>query len=670
MKWKIAEIGRNGLHRFILNIFLLIAGLLPTVSFGQDSGANLNLVDSIQPISTMEMAGCSLDLPGDRSWTKTEHLVWNDLCSNRGGRVDLSQFDETDLPCQPNLIDGDVPDNRILSNPFITVIFTDPEYSSRLHRGWAEFKCLKLSNILDLSYSQISISIFFKQSNFPHGIMLLETRIDNSLGFFDVQVDGSFDADRISVAGTLFLRNNVTIEGDTDLFGAHFSNDIEVVNSHFNGFLNLDSSVVGGDLTLTSTSVLGDLNLSEMSIAGKLSINDSEFGSEFKDAASLRFADIGGNAYLENSIFHHGLNMDSASIGGFLLPRNGSRFGKPEGLDVAIDLQFAQIGNSVSFGGAIFEGQVYAEDIHIDGSMYLRGDATFQNGIDLNSSFIGGQLHFGDSSFSGFIDLSNAIVAEEILISSSNTIHGVPSWGEQLFLNLRNATAKAIEGELFAWKKEDGSWIKADLTGFKYEGFGGMLVDLEDADRNMANASADQLIEWLETTQRVQSAQYSPQSYQQLAYVLNVAGKEREAKSVLFAKYEHQRLAQNTSLKLKIWLTIAGWVWGHGVYPQYALYWFAGLVALGIAFACGGNAPAEVKGFWARLWYSNAPELKGFWARLWYSIDIALPFVQIDEAHSQIKHNCGLVGVLFHFQKLLGFGLATVFIGALTVLGG
>ena len=97
---------------------------------------------------------------------------------------------------------------------------------------------------------------------------------------------------------------------------------------------------------------------------------------------------------------------------------------------------------------------------------------------------------------------------------------------------------------------------------------------------------------------------------------------------------------------------LSRFVIGHGVYPFWALFWFAGLVATGFFVAH----------------FSRARLLQPRYRKFWYSLENALPLVEFSAQHNSVEHGREWVESWFHFQKAMGFVLATVLIGALSLL--
>ena len=89
------------------------------------------------------------------------------------------------------------------------------------------------------------------------------------------------------------------------------------------------------------------------------------------------------------------------------------------------------------------------------------------------------------------------------------------------------------------------------------------------------------------------------------------------------------------------------------MYPFRVLYWFVRLVVLGGLLAQRSKQPSVRR-----------------WMGLWYSLENALPLIETNERFKNVEHGRPWLVHFFHFQKAFGFLLATVLVGALTLLSG
>ena len=170
---------------------------------------------------------------------------------------------------------------------------------------------------------------------------------------------------------------------------------------------------------------------------------------------------------------------------------------------------------------------------------------------------------------------------------------------------------------------------------------------------SMGDESADWLVGWIEA-QHDHDRMYDPQPHTQLADVLENSGATDKADDIRYAKFEH-KLDQDKSMNAidRTLFTMYRHLLGFGLYPFQILYWFAGLVALGWLFARWSKEPSVRR-----------------WLGLWYSLENALPLIETNERFRNVEHGRPWLAHVFHVQKVLGFAIATVLVGALALLSG
>lgn len=113
-----------------------------------------------------------------------------------------------------------------------------------------------------------------------------------------------------------------------------------------------------------------------------------------------------------------------------------------------------------------------------------------------------------------------------------------------------------------------------------------------------------------------------------------------------------ERLCVELGVSEQIALFLSKWMIGHRIYPFRVLWWFAALVL----------------GGWLALTFAAPSGVSGPTRRFWYSFENALPLVELAESHRHVPLE-GWVENFFHAQKVLGFVLVTVLVGALTLVG-
>lgn len=521
------------------------------------------------------------------------------------------------------------------------------------------------SDVLKAQRMKVGLSVFLNDGATFEAVYLIGAKIGGSLHASGSSFGGPFTADSLHVGSELSLSDSEFFD-EVGLLGAEIGGQVIADGSSFGEF-NADGMRVGDDLYMLDSAFFRGIDLLGANIGGQFSANQSSFGGQF-NADGLRVsadlflnddagfgdidligADIGGTVSAIGSTVNGLFNAGSMRVGGGLLLRGGTSFG-------AVRLLGAEIRGNVEADGSTFKGEFSADGMRVGGGLFLRGGATF-DAMDLPRVEIGRVLQFGASNFDGVIDMTGTRINGELLLSS--LFHGTPIWGKDARLVLRNVTADALQAEEHAWERPDGSMLPTDLTGFAYGRFGGLHAD---EGTSMADSTDDWLVRWIEA-QPDHDARYDPQPYEQLAAALDAAGENAKARAIRVAKFEHRARTPGVSGWERLRLWFSRWLIGHGEYPFNTLAWFGGLVGAGYLVAMYSRA--EV--------LRDAPGRNGFavmagW--FWYSLENSLPLVQLKPAHAEAEHGSAWIEGFFHLQKIFGFVLATILVGALTVLGG
>ena len=440
---------------------------------------------------------------------------------------------------------------------------------------------------------------------------LIDARIAGDVVFNGSTLTGSLTADRVSIGGALFLRGDFA---EMRLPGATVSGDVDLIGAIVSESLNAGRLEVGGSL-LARGGTLGELEL----IGGRI----------------LRDADLAGATVTGK------LDADGLEVGGNLLLSDG-RFSN-------IDLIGARVVGQARANSAIVAGRLAGDGVEVGGGVFLRNGGRFSD-ISLVGSRVGGLIHLAGSGFNGRLDLTGAVIDGELHLSSG-PLEGSPVWADGATLVLRNARADVLQARRDSWQVADGRGpLPTELTGFVFDRLGGLG---STGHANMGDESAEWLVGWIEA-QVGHGDSYDPQPYTQLAAALESAGSTEKAKSIRYAKLGHKG-EHDASLSVagRIWHGLMGCIVGYGVYPVWAIYWFGGLVALGWLFS---------------QFSKDATVRRGM--GLWYSLETAFPLIGTTEQFKSVDHGRGWLGHWFHVQKVIGFVLATLWVGALTLLSG
>lgn len=657
-------------------------------------------------------AACTLPLPDGLPWTAAERGAWDRICRGLPAEMDLA--DAAKLPCNPALIDAEVPAHRRLSAAFLTLILTREPWAAAAARPEVHVYCAEVAGDLNLRNEDIAPSFGLFESRVSGNLDLQGTRFGRSFHLNGSTLGGSLIGDGLAVAGDLGLRNGFHAVGAVRLPGAQVGGDLSVSGgSHLAGDVLADRIRVAGAVFLGGSRLDGTFRMSGAGIGGSLEADDGLvlqgemvmdriaiggnvfLGSGSRYAGEVRFVDaeIGQNVQiLDLATFEADALFDRATIqGGLVISESGPFRGnlglqrtvigndldlRNSGFDGMVLANWAEIGGMVYIGqqsrfagevrligmqvrgnlglsdGAQFEAPVWAENATVGGNLFLNGGSRFAALLDLRNTRIEGMALLGDSRFGDVVGFDNARIGQELALSVPS-LPG-PDWGPQARLILRNTETGALQADMAAWHRPDGSWLPTDLTGLTYARLGGLKADDPGAGLNMADAPIGALLAWIAQSQPGHAAHYDPQPYAQLAAVLEAQGGARAADAVRYARIEHRRTAANTPAGEKVLLFFSRLFIGYGVYPFRALWWFGALVLAGIAVTR----------------FSDAPQLARPMSRFWYSVETAFPLMDPSESLAQVRHSHRWVEQFFHFQKVAGFILATILVGSLTLLGG
>lgn len=655
---------------------------------------------------------CAVPLPEGQPWTAAERGAWDSIC--RGELAEMDRADPARLPCNPALIEGEVPAHRRLGAAFLTLILTREPWVSLAARPEAHIYCADVAGDLILRNEEIPVSFGLFESRIQGKLDLQDARFGRSLHLNGSTLGGMLVGDGLQVAGDLGLRNGFAAQDALRLPGAQIGGDLSLSGgsqvagdvladrirvagavflggSRFGGAFRMSGGEIGGSLEADAGMVLqGEMVMDRIAIGGNVFL-----GTGSRYAAEVRFVDatIGQNVQiLQSATFEAAALFDRATLGGGLVVSDAGPFRGTLGLQRSVigtdlDLRgsvfdglvvanWAQIGGMVYVGqqsrfagevrlmgmqvrgnlsltdGAEFAAPVWAETASVGGSLMLNGGSRFAGLLDFRNTRIEGLALLGDSRFGDVVGFDNARIGQELALSVPAL--PVPDWGPEARLILRNTETGALQADMAAWRRPDGSWLPTELTGLRYGRLGGLKPGDPAQGLNMADAPIALLLDWIEQSQPGQALAYDPQPYAQLAAVLEAQGGARAADAVRYARTEHRRTAANTPAGEKVLLFFSRLFIGYGVYPFRALWWFCALVLAGIAVTR----------------FSDAPQLARPMSRFWYSVETAFPLMDPSASLADVRHGHPWVEQFFHFQKVAGFILATILVGSLTLLGG
>ena len=561
---------------------------------------------------------CPYELPSHRTWQKQETWAWSEqICL--GEKAVMSKFGGGDgVHCKPEKAD-DWPETRDLGPEFLETILNHEPYRGALPRRGVRIECARFNEALDLSDMVLERPLWLTDSRFRQKVVLKEVRSSSGIVLNRSVFDGKFNADRLEVAGSLFMR------------GAHFKKKVR-----------LPGAKVGGSLETNGSTFDGKFKADRLEVAGSLLMKG---GAKFGEVRLLG-AKVGDKLDASGSTFDGKFNADRLEVAGHL-------FMKKAHFEKEVVLRTAKIGGNLEADDSTFDGRFSADNLEVKGYLFMRDGASF-NDVHLFGAVIGSHLQLRDSDFDGHLDLSNASIGEELHLTSplavedrkpGNENFPPPRWSEQARLTLRNAHAGALNDLENAWEKMERGQL--DLIGFTYDRLGGLRATGKSA---MSARSTKWLREWL-AKQDEFDTYYNPQPFEQLAKLLRESGYPGKADAILFAARNHQRDSPATDWLTKAKLWVLWGLIGYGYHNWIAVLWFAALTGLG-TWACGKSP------FGRRMRAAQ---------RYWYSFDMALPLIALNKRHEDVKLT-GRVVVYFYGHKLAGFVLVSFLVAGLSGL--
>lgn len=610
------------------------------------------------------------EVPAPQWSTDFESYVWNDICLYGYGGSDRVM--ESEVACNAAGQPQKTLDKITLSSDFLKTILTDPKYTAIRHTPKVVLECVHIP-YLDLSEQTFRGSLtirdsvigstnlyntevtgdlrlpanFFEsplhgdglrvgrnlslyESTFKSDVNMLDLDVRGFTNFGAAKVEGELDLERATIGKSLFLRKD-----------AEFSD------------VSLDGATVAGQLEITDATISGDLNAWDLNTGGTVFLDDTEFQGHVK----LTRLKTASNLSVQNTTIQGLLNLEGAKVSNSILIRKNTELH-------SIDLKNAVVGATVEFSNTTVADDFIADGLTVGSSLFMRENSSFAY-IQLASAEVGVHLQLQNSDFHGSVDLTEARLGSLLLWRTGARNGSMPAgdarWHDTAALILRNTQVGSLQARMpQSWLTQSGKPLAVDLNGFQYQQMGGYSSGVEN---DLAQVNVKPLINWIRAAHPDDTG-YSPQPYRALQQALERMGADGAARQVAYARLEHRaqtRITQGPFPNPGQWFIQAtGMLWdrflqitvGFGVYPQLAAFWFAALVGIGTMLARRSSKMCE------------AGKMDCFW----YSLENAIPLIEPSEDH-KIQHAEKRIRSFFHFQKVAGFVLASVLIGALT-LGG
>lgn len=460
---------------------------------------------------------------------------------------------------------------------------------------------------LDLKYCQFDAVPVFSAASLPE------------LALSGSSVPG-LNADRLTVAGGVFLRDGFAASGEVRLVGAQIGGVLSCVSGNF-------TNPGGNALSADRITVAGSVFLSDAFAAtGEVRLLGAQIGSVLSCVGGS-FTNSGGNA----------LSADGMTVTGDVFLRGGfAAIGK-------VRLLGAQIGGTLSCIGGNFtnpDGNALdANGVAVAGSVFLRDGFAATGEVRLLGAQIGGSLECIGGSFTN--EGGTALNAEGMVVTDGLFLRGATIKGA---VNLTTAKIGTLVDDVDCWQAGEHF-----LDGLRY-------------DRIIGPTDAKMRIKWLgQQRNNHLTADFRPQPWEQLITVLRAMGHPDAAAEVAIAKESRLRAARPWTFSNVVhggltW--VYGLLAGYGYRPIRIFYWMiivcmvcslfyytgretghfgptSPLIYANSAFdMCGAPGETDAKGKAKPFWTSPAcptpPEYTTFQPFL-YSLDLILPFVDLHQ---------------------------------------
>jgi hypothetical protein len=439
-------------------------------------------------------------------------------------------------------------------------------------------------------------------------------------------------AERATIGGNLEIDDGFTARGAIRLANAVIKGNIRANQGTIDPTLRTDGQgdrfsiladglYLGGDMLCGDYSATGEMLLRTAKIGGNLVLDRAELSHPGRNAMNIDRATIQGNLSARLLTACGTIRMQNTSVGGSVILDGACltepytlKGGDPRGADYgtirpSLDARSAYVGRDI-------QCQVH------DGKPFFAAAGVRLRGAEIHktASFRGAVLENGGSSYT--LNLFG-LQATELVLTVGAPPHGL--------VELSQVRAAAVYDNAHLWASTGG----VRLEDFEYSGIltaadGGhrTLAGTEQPEENTGRpAMAEPLsssgepnargrVRWMQAALQASSTQtatinwrdwrdwrqwlqwrhwrqwwfgrsrhhfgYTPQPYEQLAACYRSHGNDRDARYVLVAKERHRRKTQGIAGRIAgklLDLTV-----GYGYRTWLALFWLAGLWAVGYAY--------------------------------------------------------------------------------------
>lgn len=264
---------------------------------------------------------------------------------------------------------------------------------------------------------------------------------------------------------------------------------VHIVGAWIKEPIDLENTRLVHELRLEKSRFDAGLKLSEL----ESTENVSFAGSSFASLVEINFAKVGGQFSMTAAKCMDKLSMNSISVGGHLLLRNGAEF-------TEVDLDSARVGGQLNMDAAKFTGKLNMEGIVVGSNIFIRDGAELTE-VNLASSKVDGQIKIASAKITKILNMNSSEVGRHIFIGNGAELKEVNLAGVQVYGGFEISSARftgkvnmdglSVRGNLLI--KDKTNFDELILRGAKVEGQVSILSSKFTGKLNMNNLRASNL---------------------------------------------------------------------------------------------------------------------------------------------------------------------------------
>lgn len=549
--------------------------------------------------------GLGLNCPFEPpTWvTEAEKWAFNENCKGLNPNMMDAPGGRPDAGCNALDLDQPWPESRRISARFINYMVLNPGVRSETYYPGFSVKCATIDGDLEFWYSDIESPLWLSSVRLNGGIISRYINLSSDIRIVNSYIDGEVYFDTV--------RSNSGIL----FWGTHIQKSLRLYFFHGAARLNF-AGVKAKEIEVSNASV----TFLELTGAhfDSLYVNNSEVHRNMLlqrvIGQSVRVTDtnVGRNLTLNHAVLDAGINVLRSNFGAGLY---------------CYECYVTEYFN--------FKNSAFGEDFVINRSLI--------SNLNLFGSEVAGQLSFSSGKDSVSWISSAELDLRDVKVGIIQADFPKAFW--------RPASDEYVRADGGGWSTSSSiikEYMPLNLTGLVYDRIydPGTESELQSA----ASPSVKELVRWINGSSV--EKYYNPQPFKQLISYLEATDTIEDVKYATLMMRIHRFKNRDWTTPGGLLAGVGDTLWGgltlFGVYPFLAIFWFGVIVVVGAVLIskCGSE------------------KLK---SPFWFSLENALPLIPASPEHASVVFEHSLLRNFFHFQKVAGFVLATVLVGALTL---